>query len=140
MTKLNVRVIKARVKATPTHQNSIINRENAQTIKPEKHTPREIIKAIFRGIQMFGLCFLSYNTALVLVAVIGSGMFWLMNSSFIKLVNSTAFAEIFQSLFNWACAHSIFSVIVLVFLYIIGFLWFIYKFVNESAKEILKQE
>lgn len=140
MSKVKANVIKVRVKATQNRQDSIINSENTQTNQPEKHTPWEIVKGIFRGIGMLGMCFLSYNAALALVAIIGCGMAILMDELFVTLVNSTAFMDVFRNVFNWACAHLTLSVTVLAILYIIGFLWFIYDFVNRLAGDLYKQE
>lgn len=150
MARVKVRVAKEprafsnSIKYKPNKENhaepvTIKQELNPDLIKAEKHTLWEIVQAVFRGIVYLGLCFLGYNAALCFAAVIGGGLVILFERLFNSLTNSTALMDTLQGLFNWACAHSSISVTVLVVLYIIGFCWFIYHFVNRVAESIVEE-
>lgn len=137
--KVKVRVVNASSAAILSRNKPDMSSKNAQANFPTKHTLREIVQGIFRGIGMLVMCFLCYNFALFLAAIIAGGTFFIFNEFFVKLTGLSAFTDVFQNLFDWACTHLTLSVTVSAILYIIGFLWFIYTFVMRLAEDIIGQ-
>ncbi len=112
---------------------------NARQNEAEKHTFWEIVQAVFRGLGMLLACFLTYNFGLLVAAALGVGLFGLFDRLCERL-SMISITDVFRDVFAWAQDHAALSVTVLVVLYVLGFLWFIYKFVVYMAEAICEQE
>lgn len=131
---LKLKEIQVRNEDERTSVENIASRDVESSSEKEKHTFKEIVQAVFRGIGFLIVGFLAYNFALVFASVVGYGMFLCSDALFIKLLNYTEFEAPIRNLFGWACAHPVLSITVLAILYLVGFCWFIYKWVSSIVE------
>lgn len=101
---------------------------------------KDYIIGFFRLIYFISLSFCTYNFALLLSLCFGYAMFKFYNLIFTSITHTNAFSDVLIEVFNFMCLHSTAFLIVFIILYVLGYLWFLYKFVNRIANDIILNE